>query len=217
MQILGAIGLAGISQIALGAIVLDVLAAPCTDMALPCANHLANHLDIPASLQTSPTLKNGKPRFPMLLLILKLTPLSRHASVSATKSFGDRATTPTGWQIGIEDLRLGQTRATLSTGYSQNSTGSDRDLYADLNYSLMPLGQNFQIAPTIGYRRLTVNHLATSGLELGWRTRLILSRRSAADITLDQTWVAPGTDQETGRTKLSLGYAITKNVRIATD
>ncbi len=172
--------------------------------------------DPPGSLQ-SPTLEKWRNQIPNVAQDIKTDPAFRPRLRLGYRNFGDRATNPTGWQIGLEDLRLGRTRATLSANYSSNASGSDRTLGADLYYSFMPLGQTFQIAPLAGYRQLTINNQHTSGINLGWRTRLILSRKSAADITFDQSWVAPGSGAETGISTLSFGYAVSKNIRLATD
>lgn len=173
-------------------------------------------LERPASLQ-SPTLEKWRRQIPNVAKAIKTDPAFRPRLRLGYRHFGDRAIKPTGWQIGLEDLRLGRSRATLSTNYSSNASGSDRAWGGDLHYSLMPLGKTFQIAPLIGYRQLTVNNQNISGINLGWRTRLILSRKSAADITFDQSWVAPGAGVETGISTLSFGYAVSSNIRIATD
>jgi hypothetical protein len=176
----------------------------------------AKDLNLPQTIQ-SPTLEKWRNQIPNVKTDIATDPAFRTRIRLGYESFGDRSTNPTGWQLGLEDLRLGNSRTTFNAHYRSNSTGRDRDFGADVNYSLMPLGKKFQLAPTIGYRRLTVENNATTGLNLGLRTRLILSRRSGADITFDQSWVAPGSDRETSLSRLSVGYAITKNVRISTD
>jgi hypothetical protein len=182
----------------------------------PSPSTTAQDLNLPPTLQ-SPTLEKWRQAIPNVKTDIDNDPAFRTRIRLGYESFGDRSTNPTGWQLGLEDLRLGTSRATFNAHYRSNSTGRDRDFGADVNYSLMPLGKKFQLAPTIGYRRLTVENNATTGLNLGLRTRLILSRRSGADITFDQSWVAPGSDRETSLSRLSVGYAITKNVRISTD
>jgi hypothetical protein len=176
----------------------------------------AKDLNLPPTI-VSPTLEKWHNQIPNVKTDIATDPAFRTRLRLGYESFGDRSTNPTGWQLGLEDLRLGTSRATFNAHYRSNSTGRDRDLGADVNYSLMPLGKKFQLAPTIGYRHLAIENNATTGLNLGLRTRLILSRRSGADITFDQSWVAPGSDRETGLSRLSFGYAITKNMRIATD
>jgi hypothetical protein len=122
-----------------------------------------------------------------------------------------------GAQFGLEDLHIRSTPITFSANYRANSTGQNRNWGADWHYQLNPLGAVVNLAPTIGYRNLTIDDQSTTGLNLGLRTRLNLSRGGGADLTIDQSWVAPGSDREAGLTKLSFGYAITPKVRIATD
>jgi hypothetical protein len=79
------------------------------------------------------------------------------------------------------------------------------------------LGSYVNIAPVVGYRHLETNSYSTDGVNLGAKLLLVLSRGGAADISLTQSWVAPGTGEEVGLTTLSVGYAITRNLRISTD
>lgn len=199
----------------IGLVTASLVGRPAPVQANPA--QISRELDIPANIKDSPTLEKWRQQIPDVAIDMANDPAFRPRLRVGYRSFGDESTHPTGWQVGLEELRLGNTRATFSANYSSNACGTDRTLAADLHYSLMPLGKTLQIAPTLGYRRLTVNDDATTGINLGWRTRLILSRRSGADITLDQSWVAPGSDEETGLSTLSLGYAVTKNIRIATD
>ncbi len=46
---------------------------------------------------------------------------------------------------------------------------------------------------------------------------LSLSRTGAADIFLTQSFVSPGDSKEVGMTTLSIGYAISKNIRLSAD
>jgi hypothetical protein len=46
---------------------------------------------------------------------------------------------------------------------------------------------------------------------------LALSRTGAADVSLTQSFVSPGSNEEVGITTLSVGYAITRNLRLSTD
>jgi len=59
------------------------------------------------------------------------------------------------------------------------------------------------------------NRYSTDGANLGARLLLVLSRGGAADISLTQSWVAPGTDDESN--DALLGYAFTRNLRLSTD
>ncbi|MFM2432033.1 MAG: hypothetical protein RLZZ511_3246 [Cyanobacteriota bacterium] len=175
-------------------------------------------LKLPPSLQSSPTLQKWQQQVPDVAADIDRDPAFRPRLRLGYQHFSrDGGRDSGGWQLRLEDLRLGKTPVTASANYLTSSDGRDREWGGDLHYSLMPLGKSFQIAPAIGYRRLTHDQIATTGVNLGWRTRLILSRPSAADITFDQTWVALGTERETGISRLSFGYAIAPNFRIATD
>ena len=52
---------------------------------------------------------------------------------------------------------------------------------------------------------------------MGAKLILVLSRGGAADISLSQSWVSPGSKDEVGLTKLSFGYAISPHLRVSTD
>jgi hypothetical protein len=184
----------------------------------PSVSISAGDLNRSPSLQSSPTLQKWQQQVPDVAADIDRDPAFRSRLRLGYQHFSrDGGRDSGGWQLRVEDLRLGQTPVTASATYLTSSDGRDREWGGDLHYSLMPLGKSFQIAPTIGYRRLTTDQVATTGVNVGWRTRLILSRPSAADITFDQTWVAPGTERETGITRLSFGYAVTPNLRLATD
>jgi len=73
------------------------------------------------------------------------------------------------------------------------------------------------LSPPQGYRHLQNGDYATDGVNVGGRLKLVISRGGAADITLAQSWVAPGTAKEVGLTTLSFGYAVTRNLRLSTD
>ncbi|WP_347277723.1 hypothetical protein [Oculatella sp. FACHB-28] len=122
-----------------------------------------------------------------------------------------------GFNVGIEDVFIGQTGLTVSADYQATFEG-DRQAYgADLRYYIRPLGSYINVAPVIGYRYLETDEYTTDDLNLGLRFLLALSRTGAADISLTQTWVAPGRDEEVGITTLSVGYALTEDLRISTD
>jgi hypothetical protein len=69
----------------------------------------------------------------------------------------------------------------------------------------------------VGYRYIQTGNYSTDGLNLGLKLKLALSRTGAADITVSQSFISPGGDNEVGLTTLSLGYAITSNLRLAAD
>lgn len=121
-----------------------------------------------------------------------------------------------GFSIGIEDLFVGRTGLTLSGDYQQGR-GDRQSFGTDLRYYIFPLGSVVNLAPVVGYRHLETTAYTTTGINLGARVQLSLSRRGAADLSLTQSWVAPGSDEEVGITTLSLGYALTRNLRLSTD
>lgn len=114
--------------------------------------------------------------------------------------------------LGVEDIFLGE-RLTLSGDYQ---SGNLSNYGAELRYYLLPLGNYVNAAPIVGYRQINFQDLTASGVSLGGRLQVVLSRPSAADIALSQTWVAPGSSQEVAITNLALGYAITRNLRVGT-
>lgn len=122
-----------------------------------------------------------------------------------------------GWNVGVEDVFVGRSGITFSADY-QASFNGDREAWGtDLRYYLRPLGSYINVAPVLGYRRLETTRYSTDGVNLGLRLLLVPSRTGAADISLTQSWVSPGGDEEVGLTTLSFGYAVTHNLRLSTD
>ncbi|MGV0026682.1 hypothetical protein [Phormidesmis priestleyi] len=122
-----------------------------------------------------------------------------------------------GFNLGVEELRVDRTRLTLSANYQMALKGDQQSWGTDLHYYLRPLGSYVNVAPVVGYRHLKNNGTSTDGLNLGFRLLLVLSRGGGSDISLTQTWVAPGSDEETGISTLSFGYALTHQIRLSTD
>jgi hypothetical protein len=111
----------------------------------------------------------------------------------------------------------GATGLTISGDYQATFTGARQAGGADLRYYLLPLGGYFNLAPVFGYRYLQTTRYTTDGLNVGFRVQAVLSRTGAADISLTQTWVAPQQSDEVGLTRLSFGFALTRNLRMSTD
>lgn len=122
-----------------------------------------------------------------------------------------------GVYVGIQDVFVGRTPLTLSAEYSVNSTGDRELIGADAQYYLLPLGWYGNVAPVLGYRAVNNSSFASEGINVGLRIILIPSRTGAADLSLTQSWVAPGTEEEVGLTTFSAGYAVTEDLRIGTD
>lgn len=122
-----------------------------------------------------------------------------------------------GWHVGVEDLFLGDSAATVSAGYQGTWSGDRATWGGDLRYYLRPLGDYFNVAPVVGYRHITTEGQQTDGINLGIKVQFALSRTGAADLALQQSFVSVGTAAEVGITSLSLGYAIAPHLRLATD
>lgn len=126
-----------------------------------------------------------------------------------------------GFVIGVEDWFIGSLidspPLTVSADYQQNFDG-DRQAYgADLHYYVLPLGGYFNVAPTLGYRHAkSADDYSVSGANVGLRLRFVPSRTGAADLTLDQSWILGDRDR-LSITQLTLGYAVSQNLRISTD
>jgi hypothetical protein len=122
-----------------------------------------------------------------------------------------------GVNIGIENVFIGRSGFAIGGEYQTTFNGQRQAYGADLNYYVRPLGSYVNFAPVVGYRHLETDKYKTDGVNLGVRLLLVLSRGGAADISLTQSWVSPGTDEEVGLTTLSFGYAVTRHLRLSTD
>lgn len=123
-----------------------------------------------------------------------------------------------GFQLGIEDVFVWRgTGLTLSGDYSRSYNGQRESYGAAARYYLLPLGGYVNLAPSIGYRSVSTADYSADGVDLGIRLMLVPSRGGAADLALSQHWVAPGSDQEVGITSLTLGYAVTRQIRLGSD
>jgi len=164
----------------------------------------AAELDLdPKVIQTSPVLQRWQKQIPNVTEEIKADPSFR------TKfRIGYSSSELT---IGIEDLRIDRTNFTTSANYQASNWG------ADLHYYVRPLGSYINVAPVVGYRHLQTEGQTIDGANLGIRALFVLSRGGGADLSLTQSWVAPFSANETGLTTLSIGYALTHNLRISTD
>jgi hypothetical protein len=180
-------------------------------------NPAANELDLsPEIINNSPVLQRWRREVPNVLEDIQNDPSFRtkvRLGYSQFPSSGQAG----GVNLGVEDVFINRTRFTVSGEYQAAFNGKRTAYGADLQYYLRPLGSYINIAPVVGYRHLETNTYSTDGVNLGAKLLLVLSRGGAADISLTQSWVAPGTDEEVGLTKLSVGYALTRNLRLSTD
>lgn len=121
-----------------------------------------------------------------------------------------------GVNVGMEDLFIGDTGLTVSGDYFAGSGGFSGG-GAQLRYYVLPLGGYFNLAPVVGYRHIEGESYSTSGVELGGRAMLVLSRTGGADLSLGYSVVGIGGDQTVGLGTLAVGYAITPQFRLSTD
>jgi len=119
--------------------------------------------------------------------------------------------------LGVEDVFFGQTSLTLSGDYQTVFNGKRTAIGANLQYYRLPLGDYVNLAPMVGYRYIQTGNYSTDGLILGLKLKVALSRTGAAESTVSQSFISPGGANEVGLTTLSVGYAITSNLRLAAD
>ncbi len=122
-----------------------------------------------------------------------------------------------GFHLAIDDIFFGQSGLSASANYNAASTGKRNAYGADAQYYLLPLGGYFNITPLLGWRHLETDKYSRDGLNLGVKLMLVPSRGGGADISVSQSWVGFGGSNETGLTTLSVGYALTNNLRLSTD
>ncbi|WP_254563373.1 hypothetical protein [Oscillatoria sp. HE19RPO] len=121
-----------------------------------------------------------------------------------------------GVNVGVEDIFIGDTGLTVSGDYFAGSGGFSGG-GAQLRYYVLPLGGYFNLAPVVGYRHIEGESYSTSGVELGGRAMLVLSRTGGADLSVGYSVVGIGGDQTVGLGTLAVGYAITPQFRLSTD
>ena len=177
---------------------------------------LGDSLDLsPEILQNSPVLQRWHKQVPNLLEDIKNDPSFRTKIRLSYNQFPS-SNNASGLGIGIEDLFVGQSNLTLSGDY-ETSFQNRQSGGININYYLLSLGNYFNISPLIGYRYIQTNDYNTQGINIGGKIMLALSRSGAADLAFSQSFVSPGSDNEVGISTLSVGYALTKNLRISTD
>jgi hypothetical protein len=177
----------------------------------------AERLDLnPQIIEDSPVLQRWLEEIPDLRSEIRHDPSFRtRLRLGYARFSPDNHTN--GFNVGVEDVLVGQTGLTVSGDYQGTFDGSRQTYGADLRYYVLPLGSNVNVAPVVGYRHVAIDSNTTEGINLGLRLLLSLSRTGAADIALSQSWVAPGTEGEVGLTTLSFGYALTHHLQISTD
>lgn len=125
--------------------------------------------------------------------------------------------------VGVDDIFMGDTPLTFSAKYSQELSNSHRiesdrmSVGANIQYYLLPLGSYINIAPVLGYRYMETAGYQTGGVNVGVRLGLIFSPQGAGDIFITQSFVSPTGSDEVGITEINVGYAVTRNIRLATE
>jgi len=167
----------------------------------------------PAILENSPVLQRWLQEVPDVQADIRHDPAFRTRVRLGYSTFPSR--NASGITVGIEDVFVGRSGMTASADYQ---IAHDRQTYgADARYYVLPLGSYVNVAPTAGYRHVESDRDSIDGVNLGVRLMLSLSRTGAADASLSQSFVAPGTGDEVGITTLSFGYALTRHLRLSTD
>lgn len=121
-----------------------------------------------------------------------------------------------GWSVGLEDVFVGGTGLTLGGLYEDTGDGNGA-LGAEFRYYMLPLGSSVNVAPVVGYRNLSEQRYNRSGLNVGVRVLVVLSRGGGSQLSLSQTWVAPLSNEAISITTLSVAYALTRSLRISSD
>lgn len=171
----------------------------------------------PAVIESSPVLQDWLRQTPDIAAEIQHDPSFRtrlRLGYSQFPSTGQAG----GINLGVEDIFVWPgTGLTVSGDYAR-SWNDTREAYgAEARYYLLPLGGYVNVAPVVGYRHLETPLYTTDGVNVGFRLMIVPSRGGAADFSISQTWVAPGTAEEVGITGFSGGYAITHHLRLATD
>jgi hypothetical protein len=122
-----------------------------------------------------------------------------------------------GLSVGVDNLFVGKTGLTLSGDYQTSFSQTRQAGGANLQYYILPLGGYVNVAPVVGYRYIQTHNYSTDGVNVGVRLMLVLSRTGAADISVTQSFMSPGSSNEVGITSLSVGYAVTKHLRLSAD
>ena len=177
----------------------------------------AQELDLSTEIiENSPVLQRWLRQVPNVLEEIRNEPSFRtrlRLGYSQFPSTGQAA----GFNVGVEDIFISRTGLTVSGDYQRSFNGDRESFGADLRYYVLPLGSYINVAPQVGYRNLTTGNFSTDGVNVGARLMLALSRTGAADASLTQSFVSPGSHDEVGITTLSFGYAVTRNLRVSTD
>ncbi len=118
-----------------------------------------------------------------------------------------------GFDISVRDLLLD--RSGLAFNINLNNQAQFNSYGADINYYIFPLGGYINFAPLVGYQHLESAKYGRDGLNVGIKVLLVPARGGGGDIALQQSWVGLGTSEEVGISQITVGYALTNQLRIS--
>ncbi len=176
-----------------------------------------NSIDLsPEIINGSPVLQKWLKEIPDVMSEIRTDPSFRtrlKVGYSQYPSNGQSG----GVHAAVDDVFLGTSGISASANYNSASSGIRTAYGADAQYYLFPLGGYVNITPLVGFRHLETDKYNRDGLNLGMKLMLVPARGGGADLALSQSWVGLGSSTETGLTTLSIGYALTNNLRLSTD
>jgi len=191
-----------------------VVQSPAQSQTQPSPN---NSIDLsPELINGSPVLQKWLKGIPDVLDDIKNDPSFRtrvKVGYSQYPSTGQSG----GFNLTVDDVFFGRSGLSVSANYDSAFNGNRSAYGVDAQYYLLPLGGYINVTPLVGFRYLQTDKYSRDGLNLGVKLMLVPSRGGGADIALSQSWVGLGSNTETGLTTLSVGYAITNNLRLSTD
>lgn len=177
----------------------------------------SDKLDIdPQVIDESPVLRKWLQETPNILEDIKHDPAFATRLRIGFTTF-PKSDDASGISLSIEDIFIKNTGLTFSADYHSAFNGDRNAIGADLHYFVLPLGNYINFAPLVGYRYVQSNDFVSDGVRVGLRMMLSLSRTGAGDISVSQSFVAPGGDREVGITSFSAGYALTSHLRLSGD
>lgn len=181
------------------------------------SNSQIQDLDIsPEIIENSPVLQRWWRKVPNVLEDIQKDP-SFTTRLRLGYSLFPSTDNASGLYLGVEDIFISRSGLTVSGDYQVAFNGKRETVGANVNYYLRPLGSYINIAPLLGYRYFQTGNYSTDGVNVGAKLVLVLSRGGAADISITQSWISPGSKNEVGLTKLSFGYAVSPHLRLSTD
>jgi len=168
----------------------------------------------PGLVDESPVLQRWLEDPPDVLEDIRYDPAFRTRLRIAYVEIDDES----GISISAEDIFLGDTGLTLNADYVDTFEGNRHSWGMSLRYYTLPLGNRVNISPLLGYRDLETPEYSVDGVEIGLRLVIVPSRTGAADLSLSQSWVNPGSNtEETSLSTFTAGYALTQDLRLSSD